>query len=302
MEGVVVDSVQVPITFVNHYSSFLGQKGPTANGDFSNLFDARLSDEDAADMVRDVTNMEIKEALFYLGDNKAPGLDRYSAAFFKGAWDIISADLCRAVKEFFTNGNLLKELNHTIIALIPKVTSPMRINDFRPISCCNVLFKCISKIIANRMKGSLINLVSQNQSAFVLGRRISDNILLTQELMHNYHLDRGQPRINGTLHGFFKGKRGLRQGDPLSPYLFTLVMEILTLMLKRRVSMSNNFTYHKYCSHLNIINLCFADDLFLFAHGDTDSARVIMDSLNEFKNASGLVPSLLKSMAYFATL
>nr|GFA52693.1 putative reverse transcriptase domain, reverse transcriptase zinc-binding domain protein [Tanacetum cinerariifolium] len=168
--------------------------------------------------------------------------------------------------------------------------------------------------------------------------------------MHNYHLDRGQPRcafkvdiqkaydtvdwdflryilsgfgfhprmigwimecvattsysisINGTLHGFFKGKRGLRQGDPLSPYLFTLVMEILTLMLKRRVSMSNNFTYHNYCSHLNIINLCFADDLFLFAHGDTDSARVIMDSLNEFKNASGLVPSLLKSMAYFCNV
>nr|GEU94056.1 putative reverse transcriptase domain, reverse transcriptase zinc-binding domain protein [Tanacetum cinerariifolium] len=200
------------------------------------------------------------------------------------------------------------------------------------------------------MKGSLINLVSQNQSAFVPGRRISDNILLTQELMHNYHLDRGQPwcafkvdiqkaydtvdwdflrsilsgfgfhprmigwimecvattsysiSINGILHGFFKGKRGLRQGDPLSPYLFTIVMEILTLMLKRRVSMSNNFTYHKYCSHLNIINLCFADDLFLFAHGDTDSARVIMDSLNEFKNASRLVPSLLKSTAYFCNV
>ncbi|GKB64526.1 RNA-directed DNA polymerase, eukaryota, reverse transcriptase zinc-binding domain protein [Tanacetum coccineum] len=51
-----------------------------------------------------------------------------------------------------------------------------------------------------------------------------------------------------------------------------------------------SFTYHRYCSKLNIINLCFADDLFLFAHGDANSARVIMDSLEEFKNASGLTP------------
>ncbi|GJV09459.1 putative RNA-directed DNA polymerase [Tanacetum coccineum] len=195
-----------------------------------------------------------------------------------------------------------------------------------------------------------MDLVNLNQSAFVPGRRISYNILLTQELMHNYHLDRGPPRcafkvdiqkaydtvdwvflkevlvgfgfhprmigwimecvsstsfsisINGYLHGYFKGKRGLRQGDPMSPYLFTLVMEVLTLMLHRRVSLSESFTYHRYCSDLNIINLCFADDLFLFAHGDANSARVIMDSLEEFKNASGLTPSLPKSTAYFCNV
>ncbi|GJS43380.1 putative reverse transcriptase domain, reverse transcriptase zinc-binding domain protein [Tanacetum coccineum] len=200
------------------------------------------------------------------------------------------------------------------------------------------------------MKVYLYKLVSLNQSAFVPGRRISDNILLTQELMHNYHLDRGTPRcafkvdiqkaydtvdwsflrdvlmgfgfhskmigwimecvtstsfsisINGYLHGFFKGKRGLRQGDPMSPYLFTLIMEVLTLMLHRRVQISNSFTYHRYCSNLKIINLCFADDLFLFAHGDVDSARVIMNSLDEFKEASGLTPSLPKSTAYFCNV
>nr|GEV47613.1 hypothetical protein [Tanacetum cinerariifolium] len=209
-----------------------------------------------------------------------------------------------------------KELNHTILALIPKVNTPMRVNDYRPISCCDVLYKCISKIISNRIKESLTELVSLNMSAFVPGRRISDNILLTQELMHNYHLDRGAPRctfkvdiqkacdtvdwgINGSLHGYFKGKRGLRQGDPMSPYLFTLVMEVLTLMLNRKACEYGNFTYHRYCSKLNLINLCFADDLFLFAHGDVDSARVIMDTLGKFKDASGLAPILLKSTTYF---
>ncbi|GJY19326.1 reverse transcriptase domain, reverse transcriptase zinc-binding domain protein [Tanacetum coccineum] len=98
------------------------------------------------------------------------------------------------------------------------------------------------------------------------------------------------------------GKRGLRQGDPLSPYLFTLVMEVLTLMLQRRVSMTEGFTYHRYCSKMDLINLCFADDLFLFAYGDVNSASIIKESLDEFKNASGLVPSLPKSTAYFCNV
>ncbi|GKD27094.1 putative reverse transcriptase domain, reverse transcriptase zinc-binding domain protein [Tanacetum coccineum] len=108
--------------------------------------------------------------------------------------------------------------------------------------------------------------------------------------------------INGSIHGHFKGKRGLRQGDPLSPYLFTLVMEVLTLMLQRRVRDSNQFTYHRYCSKLDLINLCFLDDLFLFAHGDVNSVMVIKEALDEFKCASGLIPSLPKSTAYFCNV
>lgn len=216
---------------------------------------------------------------------------------------------------FFYNGQLLKEVNHTFLALIPKVATPSRVNDYRTISCCNVLYKCISKILTNRIIKGIKEVVSENQSAFVPGRRISDNILLTQELMHNYHRDRGPLRcafkvdiqkandtvdwrflgfilkcfgfhhtmikwimacvtspsfsicINGDIHGFFKGKRGLRQGDPLSSYLFSLVMEILTLILQRRVRLSDSFRYHKHCEDLKLINLCFADDLFLFAWG-----------------------------------
>ncbi|GJZ92620.1 hypothetical protein Tco_0664685 [Tanacetum coccineum] len=236
-----------------------------------------------------------------------------------------------------------------IIALIPKVHSPSCVNDYQLISCCNILFKCISKIIASPIKDSLKQLVSPNQSTFVPGRSIADNILLTQELMHNYHLDHGPSRcafkvdiqkgydtvdwgflkevligfgfhnrmigwimectttsffisINGSLHGFFKGKPGLRQGDPSSPYLFTLVMEILTLMLQRWVHDSMVFKYHRYCADLELINLCFADDLFLFVHGDVDSAILIRDALEEFKNVSGLTPSLPKSTSYFCNV
>ncbi|GJZ58943.1 putative reverse transcriptase domain, reverse transcriptase zinc-binding domain protein [Tanacetum coccineum] len=108
--------------------------------------------------------------------------------------------------------------------------------------------------------------------------------------------------INGNIHGFFRGKRGLRQGDPLSPYLFTLVMEVLTMILKRRVLDSNSFRYHKHCEEMDIINLYFTDDLFMFARGDVNSARVIMEALDEFKLTSGFVPSIPKSTTYFCNV
>lgn len=96
-------------------------------------------------------------------------------------------------RSFFVKGKLLREINNTIISLIPKVTTPAKITDYRPKLCCNVRYKCISKIISDRLRNGLSDVVNINQSDFVPGRRISDNILLTQELIKNYHIQRGQP-------------------------------------------------------------------------------------------------------------
>ncbi|XP_071687705.1 uncharacterized protein [Rutidosis leptorrhynchoides] len=104
--------------------------------------------------------------------------------------------------------------------------------------------------------------------------------------------------INGNIHGFFKGKRGLRQGNPLSPYLFTLVMEVLSLMLQRKAWQIEGFTFHPGCENLKLINLCFADDLFLCAHADIVSVKVIFEALDEFKRCSGLTPSIPKSTVF----
>ncbi|GJT20570.1 putative RNA-directed DNA polymerase, eukaryota, reverse transcriptase zinc-binding domain protein [Tanacetum coccineum] len=94
--------------------------------------------------------------------------------------------------------------------------------------------------------------------------------------------------INGDLHRYFKGRRGLRQGDPMSPYLFTLVMEVLMLILMRQVRNNEDFQYHNYCHKQKIINVCFADDLILLARGDVNSPRTIMEALEEFKVVSDI--------------
>ncbi|GJS62666.1 putative reverse transcriptase domain, reverse transcriptase zinc-binding domain protein [Tanacetum coccineum] len=87
--------------------------------------------------------------------------------------------------------------------------------------------------------------------------------------------------VNGSLHGYFKGKRGLYQGDPLSPYLFTMIMEVLTLMLKRNIRREEAFQFHLKCERQEIINVCFADDLFILPKSTTFFANVGIEVKNQ---------------------
>nr|GFA68738.1 RNA-directed DNA polymerase, eukaryota, reverse transcriptase zinc-binding domain protein [Tanacetum cinerariifolium] len=192
MNGVPHFGVSIGEQFVNHFQSVLGnfyKVLPINNPEF--LFTNKLSEGDAAYMIRDISDDEVKVALFDIDNNKAPGPDGYSSQFFKDAWNVIAKEFCKAVREFFTSGKLLKEVNATVISLVPKISTPKRVSDFRPIACCNVVYKCISKIMVNRIKGCLCYLVDQNQSDFIPSRQINDNVLLSQELLRGYHRKRG---------------------------------------------------------------------------------------------------------------
>nr|GMC82735.1 uncharacterized protein LOC109184888 [Ipomoea batatas] len=110
-------------------------------------------------LTREVSNQEIKDALFDVDDQKAPRPDGYSAAFFKNNWEMIREDLTDAVREFFQSRQLLKQINYTVIALIPKTQQTNVVGDFRPISCCNVIYKVISKVLAARLSNVLPSLI-----------------------------------------------------------------------------------------------------------------------------------------------
>ena len=104
------------------------------------------------------------------------------------------------------------------------------------------------------------------------------------------------------MHGFFKGEKRLCQGDPLSPYLFTLVMRVLSLMIKRRIEEEGNFRFHPKCAKQGITHLSFVDDLFLFSDADPYSVQILKDALDEFGRCSGLWLNRDKSTLYFGNV
>lgn len=117
---------------------------------------------------------------------KLLGLMVLMSAFFKKSWGIIREDVCEAVRDFFKYGHMLKSVNCTAVTLIPKSAQPSSIKEYRPISCCSVLYKIISKVLANRLLLVIDDIVGPSKSAFIPGRLIADNILLSHELVKGY--------------------------------------------------------------------------------------------------------------------
>ncbi|GJS23318.1 RNA-directed DNA polymerase, eukaryota, reverse transcriptase zinc-binding domain protein [Tanacetum coccineum] len=197
-DGKRYDNFDVAYQFVKYFQGFLGiSHDVTKLEDIEGtIFDNKVSIEEANQMTKDVIDEEIKKALFDIDDNKAPGLDGFTSKFYKKAWDIVKDDFYNAIKEFFNSGKMLGAINATLISLVPKSMTPQNVSDFRPIACCNVVYKCISKILTNRIKSALTHLVDDNQSAFIPGRAIIDNILLTQELLKGYNCVNGPKRCS----------------------------------------------------------------------------------------------------------
>lgn len=127
-------------------------------------------------LTEEVSDFVVFKVFKSMPHNKAPGPDGYTSEFFLASWEFVGASVAVAMKEFFTSGQLLKQINSTANALIPKIPHPTTITEFRPIFCCNILYKAIVKIIALRFRSCLPSMISWNQSAFIPGRRIMDNV------------------------------------------------------------------------------------------------------------------------------
>ncbi|XP_074264074.1 uncharacterized protein LOC141586672 [Silene latifolia] len=181
--------------FVNSYKELLGTSKGVKVVHLPTVQKGRVvSGEQGVDLIKEVTAQEIHEALKAIPANKAPGPDGYTSQFFKDAKDIIGKDVVAAVQEFFVSGKLLKQVNTTNLTLIPKKARPETVVDFRPIACCNVVYKVISKVICNGIAAVLPSIISETQSAFVKGRDNVDNILICHDLVRIYKRKSCSPR------------------------------------------------------------------------------------------------------------
>ena len=105
--------------------------------------------------------------------------------------------------------------------------------------------------------------------------------------------------VNGELTGFFVSKRGVREGDPLSSFMFHIAMEAFSLSLSKAV-LHPRFDLHPKCKQIKLSHLCFADDLFLFAKGNVDSVQITLDELAKFEAYSGMHVNKQKSAVFLA--
>ncbi|XP_019457635.1 PREDICTED: uncharacterized protein LOC109358024 [Lupinus angustifolius] len=244
----------------------------------------------------------------------------------------------------FKNGFPDARIVEILIVLIPKVTTPTTLKDFRPISLCNVVYKIITKVLVKRLRPFLDELVGPLQSSFIPGRGTSDNIVLAQEVMHHLHkskakkgvmafkvdLEKAYDRVNwdflehtllqfgfptimvnlimwcirpgrvsllwnGSRLDGFHPKRGLRQGDHMSPYLFVRCMEKLALSIHHKVENGMWLPIQLSRGGPSISHLLFADDILFFCKATNSQVRMVSETLKDFCKASGLKVNEAKS-------
>jgi hypothetical protein len=139
----------------------------------------KVTDDMNDDLCKPYTDEEIRTALFQMGPTKAPGPGGFPALFYQTHWDFFKSEICDAVRSFLCGGEIPDGLCNSIIVLIPKVSKPKHLKTFCPISLCDILYKIASKVLANRLKVVLPTIILEQQSAFVPGRLITANGLIT---------------------------------------------------------------------------------------------------------------------------
>ncbi|KAK1270704.1 hypothetical protein QJS04_geneDACA020953 [Acorus gramineus] len=147
-------------------------------------FPRSLTQEDINSLNREITEKEVTDTLFSMRKGGSPGPDEFTVEFFRVCWDVVKQDTVAAVQAFYSSRYMLRQINHSFIALIPKSKAANTLDEFRPISLCNTVYKLITKTMASRIQYFLPHLISSHQSAFIKGRNIAHSTLLAHELVH----------------------------------------------------------------------------------------------------------------------
>ncbi|KAL9674186.1 hypothetical protein QQ045_030456 [Rhodiola kirilowii] len=309
-----------------------------------------VSEEMNVVLVGNISEEEVRRAVFAQGPLKAPGLDGFPGIFYQKHWALIKDRIISFVRQFWEEGALDREMNKTLIVLIPKKNDAVRMEDWRPISLCNVAMKIITKILATRLQSILNQVISIYQSAFVKGRVISDNCIVAHEITHflknckgdsnffaSIKLDLSKAydrvewcfleammrkmgfadrwvsrvmscvtsvsyvvKVNDSISKEFLPERGLRQGDPLSPYLFVLCTELLSANIKAGILAGQISGLKINRSAPIVTHLFFADDSIFLIRADSVEATNWRRILAEYGEVSGKRINLEKSEVCFS--
>ncbi|XP_019149856.1 PREDICTED: uncharacterized protein LOC109146658 [Ipomoea nil] len=310
----------------------------------------RVTGDMNASLLRPFTHEEVKLALFDMAPDKAPGPDGMTPSFYQRFWPVVGHDLTSFVLSCLNRKNIPERLNDTTIVLIPKKKVPEKVGDLRPIALCNVAYKVIAKVLANRLKEVLEEVISPAQSAFIKDRLLSDNIIMAGEIGHylrrhrqgavgwsalkldmakaydrmewsflegmfgalgfdpawtelimmcvstiNYNIT-----VNDESVGVVTPSRGIRQGDPLSPYLFIICAEGLSTLFSRAEARGDIHGLKIARGAPPVSHLLFADDCLLFFKACTQEMQAVKNVLDLYCAASGQQINFDKSSLMFS--
>ncbi|RVW93052.1 LINE-1 retrotransposable element ORF2 protein [Vitis vinifera] len=307
----------------NAYQQLL-LENPGWKADIGGLLLNQISPSEADGIEIPFSETEIFTTLMGMNGDKAPGPDGFTIAFWQNSWEIVKEDLLGLFKEFHDQNSFIKSLNHTFLVLIPKKGGVEDLGDYRPISLLGGLYKLLAKVLANRLKKVIGKVISPDQNAFIKGRQILDGSLIANEVIDSWQKrgEKGHTKdglwvkmdrmdVELYLHcqilsagergpsWFFLSTKGLRQGDPLSPYLFIMGMEVLSVLITRAVEggfIQGCRIWRGREQAVKITHLLFADDTIVFCEAKKEALLHLGWVLCWFEAASGLKINLDKSM------
>ena len=336
--------------FINYYTELFSSSNSISQGGALEKIPKVVTDGMNADLGGTFHEWEILDAIKQMAPLKAPGPDGMPPLFYQHFWPVVDKDVTSSVLMWLNSGILPSPINHTFITLIPKVDSPELVTEFRPISLCNVLYKIFSKVLANRLKKFLPNLITEHQSAFAKNRLITDNILVAFETLHcmknqtssksgsmalKLDMSKAYDRvewnyleslmlkmgfstnwtalimacvksvtysllINGEPKGLITPTRGIRQGDPLSPFLFLLCTEGLHGLIEDAARVGDLRGFSLCNRGPKLTHLFFADDSLLFCRANLVECSNILKLLGVYEQSSGQKINKDKTALFFS--
>ncbi|XP_074283201.1 uncharacterized protein LOC141607750 [Silene latifolia] len=294
-------SKSIQDAFLDYYESLLGSRKSTEKVRTEVLNQGRYCTDEHIQMLnKPITNEEIKSIFFNTPNDKAPGPDGYTSAFFKDSWDIIGEDICAAIKDFFylrLSLVLLDIVSENQGAFIKRRSIIENV-----LICQDIVQLYMRKVVSPRCLFKIDLQKAYDTVEWEFLEQLLHGLGFSETFSHRVMTCVTSTRfslcLNGSQFGYFKGQRWLRQGDPISPLLFTLCMDYLTRMISYATD-HWPFQYHPLYKGVKLNHLMFADDLLMFCKGNAQSIMLFIKAFSSFSIASGLTMNNAKSEVYY---